>query len=120
MLLCSDLPYHERVDIALEWLGGSEGVIPDLVTLYFSNVDSMGHEGGQDSLLVSGNPATTTQPLTYSAVCLQVDEALEFIDSYMKRLMDGLYRQNLHRFKISDTGLFSFNCKWSSLAGAST
>ena len=29
---------------------------------------------------------------------LQVDEALEFVDSYIKRLMDGLYRQHLHKF----------------------
>ena len=46
------MPYHERVDIALKWLNGSEGVIPDFVSLYFSDVDSMGHQGGPDSLLV--------------------------------------------------------------------
>ena len=31
-------------------------------------------------------------------IMLQVDEALEFVDSYIQRLMDGLYRQHLHKF----------------------
>ena len=48
----SSIPYHERVDVALAWLNGSEGVVPDFISLYFSNVDSMGHAGGPDSLLV--------------------------------------------------------------------
>ena len=49
----SDIPYHMRVDTALQWLNGSsDGRIPDFISLYFSNTDSAGHEGGPDSLLV--------------------------------------------------------------------
>ena len=60
---CSDLPYSERVKIALSWLNGSEGEegangsggggrIPAFMTLYFGAVDKAGHKGGPSSLQV--------------------------------------------------------------------
>ena len=45
-------PYHLRVSTVLDWLSGDSGEKADLVTLYFSNVDSAGHDGGPDSLEV--------------------------------------------------------------------
>ncbi len=47
-----NIPYSFRVDRVLQWLQGSDEVLPSLVTLYFSNVDSAGHVGGPHSLEV--------------------------------------------------------------------
>ena len=45
----SAVPNSLRVNTALRWLANSTGTIPDLVVLYFSQVDEMGHEGGTRS-----------------------------------------------------------------------
>lgn len=46
----SDVPYSQRVDTVLKWLSGSEGgVFPDLMLLYFDQVDKAGHEAGPES-----------------------------------------------------------------------
>jgi predicted AlkP superfamily pyrophosphatase or phosphodiesterase len=54
LLLCySSKPYSLEVDTALKWLNGSfNSKFPDSVLLYFSNIDSAGHEAGPNSLLV--------------------------------------------------------------------
>ena len=48
------MPHSLRVSTVLDWLEkGANGKLPDFITLYFSSVDSAGHDGGPDSLLVS-------------------------------------------------------------------
>lgn len=44
-----DVPNADRVDTVLAWLGLPERDRPQLVTLYFSDVDHFGHEIGPDS-----------------------------------------------------------------------
>jgi len=44
-----DMPHADRVEKALEWLALPEGRRPSFLTLYFSDVDTMGHRFGPDS-----------------------------------------------------------------------
>ena len=54
LLLYRDMPYDLRVSTVVDWLKyGADGKLPDFITLYFSNVDNAGHEGGPNSLMVS-------------------------------------------------------------------
>ena len=47
-----NIPNRKRVDRILKWISGSENVLPDLLLLYFDDVDHAGHLGGPDSLQV--------------------------------------------------------------------
>ena len=46
-------PYNFRVDTVLHWLSGLKGGKADFVSLYISNVDKAGHDGGVHSKLVN-------------------------------------------------------------------
>ena len=46
-------PDELKLDKALRWLNGSEGVIADFVALNFRWLDNVGHRAGPDSLQVS-------------------------------------------------------------------
>lgn len=50
---CSLPPNQVAIETVLSWFKGSAGVMPDLVLLYLSEIDSKGHRGGPDSVLVS-------------------------------------------------------------------
>jgi len=48
--VCRSHPPSLRVDTVLKWLSGSiDGKSPDFVSVYFSVVDSAGHEAGPQS-----------------------------------------------------------------------
>lgn len=66
-----DMPYADRVDLALSWLRAGD----DLVTLYFEAVDSAGHRYGPDA------PET--------------DAAIERVDDALDRLLAGLQEHGL-------------------------
>ncbi|KAK2186559.1 hypothetical protein NP493_196g03063 [Ridgeia piscesae] len=82
-------PDELKLDKALRWLNGSEGVVADFVALNFRWLDNVGHRAGPDSL--------------------QVDRALVKVEYLTRRLMDSLYRQRLHKcvniILVSDAGL---------------
>ena len=44
-----DLPNHARVQQVIEWLARPDAERPSFITLYFSDVDSAGHDHGPDS-----------------------------------------------------------------------
>ena len=47
------MPHSLRVSTVLDWLkNGANGDMPDFITLYFSSVDTAGHDGGPASLVV--------------------------------------------------------------------
>jgi len=46
-------PDELKLDKALRWLNGSEGVVADFVALNFRWLDNVGHRAGPDSLQVS-------------------------------------------------------------------
>ena len=68
----ASVPSNERVDSVLGWLGNPEASRPRLVTLYFSMVDSAGHDYGPDSS--------------------QVASAVRRVDALIARLVNGLDR----------------------------
>jgi predicted AlkP superfamily pyrophosphatase or phosphodiesterase len=75
------LPYDdamtsaERVEKLLSWLDRAESLRADFATLYFSEVDSYGHQFGPDSP--------------------EIAEAVKRVDTAIKRFMDGLDRLGL-------------------------
>lgn len=82
-----DMSHERRVARVLDWLDGPEP--PDFITLYFSKVDSMGHQYGPDSP--------------------QVEEALRDVDRHLALLFDGLEKRGLqdsaHILLVSDHGM---------------
>jgi predicted AlkP superfamily pyrophosphatase or phosphodiesterase len=82
-------PYAERVEQVLEWLDLPEGERPDVITLYFSSVDSAGHRDG---------------PRSDAAA-----RALADIDGHLMTLLDGLEARRLldrmHILLTSDHGM---------------
>ncbi|GAB4174462.1 MAG: ectonucleotide pyrophosphatase/phosphodiesterase [Wenzhouxiangellaceae bacterium] len=84
-----DTPHDQRVEQILKWLDRPEEQRPDLLTLYFSVVDSVGHARGPD------HPA--------------VREAMAEVDRALGKLMDGLQRRGLlgrmHLLVTSDHGM---------------
>ena len=46
-------PDELKLDKALRWLNGSEGVVADFIALSFRGLDKAGHIAGPDSLEVS-------------------------------------------------------------------
>jgi predicted AlkP superfamily pyrophosphatase or phosphodiesterase len=69
------MPPDARVDQALAWLDLPPGQRPDLLTLYFEQVDHAMHEHGPDSK--------------------EVDAALREVDAALGRLVDGLRQRAL-------------------------
>jgi predicted AlkP superfamily pyrophosphatase or phosphodiesterase len=82
-------PYEERVQQVLAWLDLPDTERPDLITLYFSSVDSAGHRDG---------------PRSESAAA-----ALADIDGHLMDLLDGLEARGLletmHILITSDHGM---------------
>ncbi len=84
-----DASNQSRVDKVLEWLGFPDERRPHLLTLYFSDVDSAGHEFG---------PATP-----------RVARAVLDVDHQLGRLLDGIerlgMRDQVYLILVSDHGM---------------
>jgi predicted AlkP superfamily pyrophosphatase or phosphodiesterase len=82
-------PHTERVDQVLAWLDLPAAQRPDLYTLYFSAVDSLGHRHGPRAEPVAA--------------------ALAEVDQQLGRLLDGLEQRgllgNMHILIVSDHGM---------------
>ncbi|MDX1626131.1 MAG: ectonucleotide pyrophosphatase/phosphodiesterase [Wenzhouxiangellaceae bacterium] len=89
MPYAGDTPHDERVDQVLAWLDLPADRRPDFLTLYFSVVDSVGHDHGPD------HPRTA--------------EAMREVDRALGRLVAGLERRGLlgemHLLVTSDHGM---------------
>ncbi len=87
------VPGTTRVDQALEWLDRPAETRPDLLTLYFSRVDTKGHYYGPRSDSVA--------------------TALREVDGFIQRLLDGLDARNLtdevNLLLTSDHGMSSIS-----------
>ena len=85
----SRTPNARRVNTVLDWLARPPEVAPQVVTLYFSDVDDAGHARGPDA------PET--------------DAAIARVDSLVGALMDGLAERNLadrvNLMVVSDHGM---------------
>ncbi len=83
------VPHTERIEQVLEWAGMPDDERPDLMTLYFSRVDSLGHSRG---------PAAPA-----------VLQAAEELDAELGMLFDGLERLDLfdaiNIILVSDHGM---------------
>lgn len=81
----------QRVDQVLDWLALPVGERPNLVTLYFSTVDSAGHRFGPDSQ--------------------QVKDAIASVDLQIGRLIDGLadIDHPVYLLVSSDHGMLQVN-----------
>ena len=69
------IPGETRVRQVLEWLDLPDSLRPRFLTLYFSEVDHAGHEHGPDAL--------------------EVAEAVQRVDGYLRLLVDGLRARGL-------------------------
>jgi predicted AlkP superfamily pyrophosphatase or phosphodiesterase len=85
----ASVPHMERINQVLEWAGLPDEERPDLITLYFSRVDSLGHSRG---------PAAPA-----------VLQAAEEIDTDFGKLLNGLERLGLldaiNIILVSDHGM---------------
>ncbi len=83
------VPGNDRVDEVLSWLDLEEDTRPRFITLYFSEVDSKGHQHGTDSK--------------------EVEEAIERVDRYIGRLIRGVEARGLDKrvnyIVVSDHGM---------------
>ena len=83
------IPYEERVQQVLDWLDLPIGERPDLITMYFSSVDSAGHRDGPGSAAAAA--------------------ALADIDGHLMTLLTGLEARGLletaHILITSDHGM---------------
>lgn len=82
---------NDRVDQVLDWLDLPDDQRPAFITLYFSDVDSRGHDHGPDSR--------------------EVEHAIERVDGYIGRLMRGLEERALldatNLIVVSDHGMMA-------------
>ncbi|TVQ42266.1 MAG: alkaline phosphatase family protein [Wenzhouxiangella sp.] len=82
-------PHAERIDQVLAWFDLPDAERPDLVTLYFSTVDSMGHRHGPRADAVR--------------------DAIIDVDSHLQDLLNGLDARgllgNMHIIIVSDHGM---------------
>lgn len=87
------IPNHKRVDQVLDWLALPLGQRPNLVTLYFSTVDSVGHRFGPDSPQLPG--------------------AIASVDKQVGRLVAGLAKidQTVYFMVVSDHGMQQVDAK---------
>ncbi len=85
------VPNADRVDSVLAWLSLPDDRRPDLVALYFSDVDTWGHERGPDSP--------------------EVAAAAAHVDTMLARLLRGLERRGLadrvNVVVVSDHGMIT-------------
>lgn len=85
----NELPNEERVDQLLGWLNQPEATRPTFLTLYFSTMDSAGHDGGPESP--------------------EVGEAAAVVDRGIARLVEGVRAQGLQSrinyVLVSDHGM---------------
>ena len=58
-----DMPHPQRVSRVLSWLGLPEGKRPAFLTLYYSDVDSTGHDFGPESVEVGAAVATVDRSI---------------------------------------------------------
>jgi predicted AlkP superfamily pyrophosphatase or phosphodiesterase len=83
------MPGNDRVDQVLRWLDLPAQARPTFLTLYFSDVDSAGHDAGPDSAAVR--------------------RAVALVDGYLGRLVRGLERRSLlervNLVVVSDHGM---------------
>ncbi|KAJ8305988.1 hypothetical protein KUTeg_016533 [Tegillarca granosa] len=70
------IAYETRVDTVLEWLSYPKNSRPDFILLYFDEPDHIGHGHGPDSR--------------------EVNDELVHMDKVINRLMNGLYRRQIH------------------------
>ncbi|XP_056017946.1 uncharacterized protein LOC125670329 isoform X2 [Ostrea edulis] len=86
--------YEERVDTVLDWLSMSNSDRPDFVMLYFDEPDHTGHDVGPDGP--------------------EVNEMLGKMDNIISRLMNGLYRKQIHNcvnlIILADHGMEKTSC----------
>ncbi|MFO8233430.1 MAG: alkaline phosphatase family protein [Longimonas sp.] len=82
-----DTPGPERVDTVLDWLDRPDAERPSFLTLYFSTVDTEGHRHGPESD--------------------EVAEAMQSVDGYVQRLIDGLDARDMdvNLFITGDHGM---------------
>ncbi|MEM8485160.1 MAG: ectonucleotide pyrophosphatase/phosphodiesterase [Bacteroidota bacterium] len=83
------VPGNRRVDEILSWLDLDPAERPRFITLYFSDVDAQGHRHG---------PASG-----------EVEEAIDRVDGYIGRLLDGITSRGLNSavnvIVVSDHGM---------------
>lgn len=83
------VPNRMRVQTVLEWLSQPAGTGPSFVSIYFSDVDSVGHAFGPDAP--------------------QTDSAIARVDSLVGALMDGMttlgLRASVNLVVVSDHGM---------------
>jgi predicted AlkP superfamily pyrophosphatase or phosphodiesterase len=84
-----DAPNDRRVDEVIAWLKEPEATRPTFVTLYFSEVDTAGHDYGPDSA--------------------EIAPAITHVDAAMARLLAGIRRAGLESITnvvvVSDHGM---------------
>ena len=84
-----DTPHADRIEQVLDWFDLADDGRPDLVTLYFSLVDSMGHRHGPRADAVR--------------------DALVDVDGHLQHLFDGLaergWLDRMHIIVVSDHGM---------------
>ena len=89
----SRVPNAERVRQVLQWLSLPEATAPDLVTLYFGDVDKAGHDFGPNAA--------------------QTDSAIARVDSAVGALVSGLeargLAQRVNLVLVSDHGMSSLD-----------
>ena len=89
------VPYQDRVDRVIEWLGRSAESRPHMVTLYFEETDNVGHSFPPDSP--------------------EMIEAVGLVDSLIGRLLDGIealpHGDQVHVVIVSDHGMGAFSAE---------
>jgi len=89
------LPGNARVDQVLEWIDRPDSDRPTLLTAYFEDTDTAGHQEGPDSKAVQ--------------------DAIRRVDGYLGRLLRGLERRKLldrvNLVIVSDHGMASVDSK---------
>jgi len=82
------VPGGARVEQVIDWLQLSDEKRPHVITLYFEDVDSAGHDFGQGSA--------------------ELAEAVRLVDTNIGRLLDAIddleYRDKIHVLVVSDHG----------------
>lgn len=85
----ASIPGDNRVEQALDWLNMPADTRPHLITLYFEDTDSVGHQFGTDSA--------------------QLELAVGRVDRYLGLLLDGIDRlpfaQQVYVVLVSDHGM---------------
>ena len=87
------VPNAERVDTILGWLDLPQDKRPTMFTLYFSDTDDAGHEGGPDSV--------------------EIQNAVQKVDGDVGRLVEGLKARKIYKkvnvIVVSDHGMANVN-----------